>query len=319
MSGQVKRKWRPPLALVIGGTLAAILALPVLGIAWLRLAGNILGWLETAQLFAVMAVLATLVLAALLWRLVLRPVWALTAHARAVKAGRGDIEPPRRFGTAELGELGRSVIDMGDALQSRARSLSAYADHVTHELKSPLTSLRGAADLLNNPGLSPEDRASLLATIDTSAARMEQLLNELRAHAAARLESSGGATSLKDAVSIAHIPDGLSIRIDRDGNLPISTQDLGRVLTHLAQNAHEHGATTLICAADTDRLGVSDNGPGIADGDRGRVFDPFFTTKRDAGGTGMGLSIAQSLVEACGGRITLENKGPGAHFAINWS
>ena len=78
MSGGVRRKWRPPLALVIGGTLAAVLALPIIGLTCLRLAGNILGWLETAQLIGLISFVATLVLALLLWRLVLRPVWALT-------------------------------------------------------------------------------------------------------------------------------------------------------------------------------------------------------------------------------------------------
>lgn len=316
MSDRVRRKWRPPLALVIGGTLAGVLALPVLGIAWFRLAGNILGWLETAQLFAALGIIATLVLAGLLWRLVLRPVWALTAHARDMKAGRVDTTPPQRFGTAEFGELGRSVIEMGDVLHSRARSLSAYADHVTHELKSPLTSLRGAAEMLHDDTLAPEDRTKLLATIDTSAARMEQLLNDLRAHAAARLEAAPGACRLSKVAAPLSLP-GLTTHIAQDGDLPISAQDLGRVLTQLLGNAAAHGATQVTLTAQDDGLHIADNGPGIADGDRERIFDPFFTTRRASGGTGMGLSIARALVESAGGRITLE-AGQGAQFLIRF-
>lgn len=316
MQDRVARKWRPPLALVIGGTLAGVLAVPVLGVAWFRLAGNILGWLGTAQLFAGVAGVATLVLALLLWRLVLRPVWALTTYARAMKTGRTDTLPPERFGTAELSELGRSVIDMGDALHSRARGLSAYADHVTHELKSPLTALRGAAEMLHDPDLAPQDRARLLDTVDTAAVRMERLLNDLRAHTAARQAATAGQACLKDALATM-LPD-IEVIIEADAVVPMSAADLGRVLTHLAQNAAAHGASVVTLHAQSGRLDVRDNGPGVASGDAPRIFDPFFTTRRAFGGTGMGLSIVRTLVEAAGGRITLEKSANGAHFRLRF-
>lgn len=315
MSRGVKRKWRPPLALVIGGTLGAVLALPIIGLTWLRLAGNILGWLETAQLIGAISVVATLVLAVLLWRLVLRPVWALTRHARDMKAGRTDVAPPTRFGTHELGKLGQSVIEMGDALNARARSLSAYADHVTHELKSPLTSLQGAAEVLKDPTLPQEDRLELLNTIHISAARMEQLLNELRAHAAARLEAAPGETRVSDALPSI---DGLGVQLLQDGTLPMSGADLMRVLTQLLSNAAEHGATQVSLTAGDDGLTVTDDGTGVAAGDEARIFDPFFTSKRDSGGTGMGLSIARTLVEAAGGRLDLVASAQGATFRLQF-
>lgn len=317
MPERVTRKWRPPLALVIGGTLAGVLVLPVLGIAWFRLAGNILGWLETAQLFAAVALVATLVLAVLLWRLVLRPVWALTAHARAIKSGRTDIAPPDRFGTAELGELGRSVIDMGDALQSRARGLSAYADHVTHELKSPLTAVRGAAEMLETSGLEPEDHARLVETIKTASSRMDRLLNDLRAHTAARQSGAPGQTTVQAALEHVPSPD-VSVDVARDGVLPISADDLGRVLIHLASNAAAHGASQLTVEAQSGALWVQDDGTGVAPGDAPRIFDPFFTTRRESGGTGMGLSIVRTLIEASGGRVSLEKSANGALFVIRF-
>ncbi len=314
---QVRRKWRPPLALVIGGTLAVVLSLPILGVTWLRLAGNILGWAETGWLIGWIAVAATVVLAWLLWRLVLRPVWALTAHAQAM-ARSGTSDPPTRFGTAELGDLGASVIEMGESLHARARSLSAYADHVTHELKSPLTSLRGAADLLKDETLAAEDRMRLLSTIETSVSRAELLLNDLRAHAAARLDVAAGTTTARQALAAATVPEGLEVDVRADETLPISTQDLARVLTQLAGNAAAHGATTVWLSAGPQTLEIEDNGRGVRPGDRDRVFDPFFTTRRADGGTGMGLTIVRTLIEAAGGTIALRDTRDGAAFRVSF-
>ena len=112
MPERVRQKWRPPLALVLGGTLAAVLCLPLVGIAYFKLAGNILGWAETAWMIFWMAVVATCVLGFLVWRLVLRPVYALTEHAKAVKAGARDAPVPRHYGTPELSELGQAVIEL---------------------------------------------------------------------------------------------------------------------------------------------------------------------------------------------------------------
>ena len=303
---RIKAKWRPPLAFVIGGTLAAVLCLPLIGIVWFRLAGNILGWGETGWLLFWMAVVSTAVLAFLLWRLVLRPVARLTDYARAVREGRRDATPPEHFGTPEFGALGASVIAMGDTLQSRAASLRAYADHVTHELKSPLTSLRGAAELLQSD-LPARDQAQLIDTIEASAARMQALVTQLQRHAAASQSSGPGQTQLQALP--AKVGD-VQIIVEQDGTVPLSLSDLTVVIDQMAQNAAAHGATRLML----------DDGRGIGAGNAGRIFDPFFTTRRDAGGTGMGLTIVQTLLSAHGARITLDDQNAtgGAAFVISF-
>lgn len=331
---RIKAKWRPPLAFVIGGTLAAVLCLPLIGIVWFRLAGNILGWGETGWLIFWMAVVSTLVLAFLLWRLVLRPVARLTDYARAVREGSSDATPPEHFGTPEFGALAASVIAMGDTLQSRAASLRAYADHVTHELKSPLTSLRGAAELLQSD-LPAQDRAKLVETIEASAARMQTLLTQLQRHAAASQSSGRGQTQLSAlleaggaATDRATSGGKVQIVVDRDGIVPLSLADLTVVIDQLAQNAAAHGATRLALEwkGQGQTLHVADDGCGIGAGNAERIFDPFFTTRRDAGGTGMGLTIVQTLLSAHGARIALDDQGAtdgqgavsGAAFVISF-
>lgn len=313
MSG-VRRKWRPPLALVIGGTLAAVLCMPLIAIGYFRVAGNILGWAETAWLFGFLALTATTILGFLLWRLVLRPVYALTAHARAVRAGRSGVAPPDHFGTPEFSELGRSVIDMGETLQNRANSLRAYADHVTHELKSPLTAITGAAELLEDD-MPAEDRAALARTIRAAAARMEQLLTDLRRHAEASQSRSPGESDIAAIAARVTVP-GLEIDAGKGGKVPLSPDDLEVVLAQMAQNAGAHGAGRLSLNWTAPVLKVEDDGAGVAEGNRDRLFDPFFTTRRNSGGTGMGLSIVHTLLASRGARIAHIPTPTGARFDI---
>ncbi|AXI40994.1 HAMP domain-containing sensor histidine kinase [Sulfitobacter sp. SK011] len=314
MPQRVRRKWRPPLALVVGGTLAAVLGVPLIGIGYFRVAGNVLGWAETAWLIAWMAILSTTILGFLLWRLVLRPVYALTAHARAMKAGRVDAPLPVHFGTPEFSELGQSVIDMGDTLHNRASGLRAYANHVTHELKSPLTAISGAAELLQGD-VNKQDRIVLAATIEEAATRMEHLLSDMRAHAAAGLERAGGQADLAE---VAATLTGINTNVMQGGTLPISADDLRAVLTQLAQNAAGHGASSLDLSWADGVLRVTDDGQGVAPGNQSRLFDPFFTTTRTEGGTGMGLPIAQALLGAHGGKIVFVPSEQGARFDISF-
>ncbi len=314
MPGRIRQKWRPPLALVIGGTLAAVLCLPLLGVGYFRVAGNILGWGETAWMIGWMAVAATAVLGFLLWRLVLRPVWALTDHAHAVKDGRGDAPLPSHFGTPEFSALGQAVDEMASTLQDREAGLRAYTDHVTHELRSPLTSLLGAAELLDDPALPEPDRQVLLGTVKDAAERMDGLLTALRRLSAARDPVGRGPADLHRAAQ------GLALPADVHGAVPVplDATALRAVLEQLAQNAARHGATRLTIICDGKAMRITDNGPGIPPGDRARIFDPFFTTARAKGGSGMGLAITRTMLRAGGADITLDDSDTGAAFTIRF-
>ena len=221
MPGDIRQKWRPPLALVIGGTLAAVLVLPLLGIGYFRVAGNILGWGETSWLIGWMAVVSTAILGFLLWRLVLRPVYALTAHAKAVKEGRTDIPLPPHFGTPEFSALGEAVHDMATTLQNREAGIRAYSNHVTHEMKSPLTSISAAAELLA-AAPDDDDRTALIETIRTSSARMETLLDALRRLAAARTPLGRGPAGLRIAAAALAARSPLNIVVAQDGQVPLA-------------------------------------------------------------------------------------------------
>jgi len=314
MQQRLRQKWRPPLAFIVCGAMVGIVAVPVLALTYFRVAGNVLGWAETAWLILWLALISASILGFLLWRLVLRPVTALTAHAQAMKSGRADVAPPEHFGTPEFRALGQSVIDMGETLNNRATGLRAYADHVTHELKSPLTAIKGASELLQGD-VDATDRAALAATVQQAAGRMEMLLADLRRHAQAGQRPDRGQADLAEAA--AQITN-LHVQIQNAGTVPMPLEDLQATLVQLAQNATAHGATKLSISWAAPVLRIQDNGAGVASGNRARIFDPFFTTTRAEGGTGMGLSIVQALVGAHGGRITLVETPEGACFEITF-
>jgi signal transduction histidine kinase len=195
---------------------------------------------------------------------------------------------------------------------------------VTHELKTPIAAIRGAAEMLEEAeGLGEQDRR-LVATVVASAQRMDRLLTDLRRIAVLREADFRGVTWLAEEAEALR-PDlgGLSLEVEGDAvPLPLSREGLRIVLSQLVGNAAGVGATRVRLRARACDPGavllVEDDGPGIAPGDRARIFDPFFTTRREAGGTGMGLHIVRTLLDAHGASIELDDRGEGTAFRLTF-
>ncbi len=323
MPGRISRKWRPPLLLVLGGAVGLVLMLPPAGLLAVRWLSPAMGFRASALMVSALVLLSALALALLLWRLLLRPIRALASRAEALRLDRGQglDRPLDHYGTAELRDLGQAMLDMAGTLQNREATIRAFTDHVSHEFKTPLTAIRGAAELLGDAPPHDPESARLIAAISTSAARLDQLLTALREIAAAREPRYQGRCRVNDLLpALKAAADTLDIQADDDGvALPIAAGGLAIVLGHLVQNAAAAGATRVrITSRAGQSLTFADDGPGISPGNRADIFQPFFTTRRDAGGTGMGLAITRSLTEAHGGRISLLPADKGCAFELTW-
>ena len=319
------RKWRPALWMVLGGALLATLALSFAGLIALRYLGPNLGFRNAAAVLGALILCATLGLGLILVRLLLRPVNALSGQAHMLRSNPQHMRLPtlQHFGTRELCDLAHSITAMAQSLQDREVQIRSFTDHVTHALKTPVTAIRAAAELLADGDLCAVDR-DLVTQILGANAQMQTQLEALRRVTAARQPGHYGETRL-EALLPRMMADHPTLRLRATGAsaLPLAASGLQIVLTHLLDNAAQHGATEVTLHADQSlghpTLTVSDNGLGISPGNRTQVFTPFFTTRPDQGGTGMGLTIVANLMQAHGGRVTLVASDTGACFILSFA
>lgn len=277
----------------------------------------------------------TLIIGLVFHRAITRPVHELIARTAAIGEGdRTAIRPLRHHGTSEFAQLSQSFLDMAAALNRRSDFIATFAAQVSHELKSPLTSIKGAAELLRDdiairppaagdePPMNDADRARFLDNIVADAGRLTLITERLRDLARAENALPIGATALSSVLADFSYP-GLTVHVDGDlgGRVRMFADDLRIVLSHLADNAVHHGATTLGIHVIRQRghveLVVRDDGTGISPNNRARIFDSFFTTRRESGGTGMGLAIVRAMLQAHGGGIELVEADRGAAFCIS--
>jgi len=313
-------KWRPALWMVLGGALLGTLALSFAGLIALRYLGPEIGFRRAATALALLILCATLGLGLLLARLLLRPVVALNDQAAMLRSNpQHELPALQHFGTRELGALAHSITAMAQMLQQREAQVRSFTDHVTHELKTPVTVVRAAAELLSDGPLGPADQA-LVAQILGATRQMQTQLETLRRVTAARQPGHHGQTTLAallPQLRQSH-PDLTLIAQGTDLPIPLGEAGLRIVLDHLLGNAAQHTARTVTLAATQARLTVTDDGTGISNGNRARIFDAFFTTRRDQGGTGMGLTIVANLLQAHGATIALTPTETGASFTITF-
>lgn len=303
----------------------------VAGVVYLsRTPNNIVKHLYGERGKVVLAAIAilggTLLIALVFLRTVSRPIYALMERTKRIAAGdREAIRPLDHHGTSEMAALSAAFLDMAEKLHARSDSIQTFATHVSHELKSPLTAIQGAAELLRDSGsaMDEAERRRFSNNIVTDAVRLNLLVRRLLDLARAEnLAPSGESTSLGGALALLPAEDRLAVRIEAGGyiGLRISAENAAIVLANLIDNSARHGATLVsITAASVDgkaTILVSDDGAGISPSNRARIFEPFFTTRRDSGGTGMGLGIVLALLKAHDGTIRLVDSERGTRFEI---
>ena len=283
------------------------------------------------RLFALAALAggAAIALSLLVSLWVRQQVGRLTRYANDVREGRR--VPFPKLARTELLEMGLAFENMRSALAGQAY-VEQYVRTLTHEIKSPISAIRGAAEILETPELPPAQRERFLRNLRNETERIQALvdrmleLSELESRRALPELNALPLDALLQQVLDAHssqlahkalrcelsLPDaGLEVRGD--------AMLLHLALSNLLQNAIEfspEGAALGVRCERTEgtlQIRIEDEGPGIPEFARERVFERFYSlTRPDTGkkSTGLGLNLVREIALLHGGAITLHNRTP---------
>lgn len=290
------------------------------------------------------ALAVSLLLAGLIAYSIARPLDRIARAAEGIAAGNYDQQLDITV-PSEVGRLAGSFNTMARRVKAALESQRDLVANVSHELKTPLTSIQGfSLALLDGTAADDAARERAAAIIHEDAGRMRRLVDELLD--LARLES-GEVALIHRSLDVGQLLDdvrdrfamqserwGVVLEVEALPGLPPVQGDadrLSQVFGNLVDNALKHtrdtpaGRVTLVAESQDGRvvLSVMDNGPGIPVQDLPRIFERFYQVDksrvrvRKEGGAGLGLAIAREIVQAHGGRIWVESvEGLGTRFNV---
>jgi len=274
----------------------------------------------------------------ILSRRILSPIKALTEAAK--RLGQGDFSPRLELkDKGEVGELARAFNSMAGDLERAEQLRRNMVADVAHELRTPLSNIRGYLEAVNDGVMKPD--AAAIKSLNEEAGRLAHLVDELQELS---LAESGELKLACQAEDISRLIDqamlatqaqvtakGISLSADFREELPpvnIDSQRIAQVLHNLLDNAIAHtdrGGSVTISAVRQGtgiEVAVTDTGEGIPAEDLPNIFERFYrvdkSRARATGGSGLGLTITKRLVEAHGGIITVQSQpGKGSRFAFS--
>jgi len=271
--------------------------------------------------------------------LILRPIDNITAMADRISATSLSERIPERKTRDELGRLIGTMNNMISRLEASFNEMKQFSMNVAHELKTPLTILKGESELALTKQMSPDDLQGLITTYLEETVRMSRTVDDLLTLAKA---DAGQLTIRHEPVDLRHLIDELyedalllashkrlDIRLEKTQPATVSGDEIRLrqlfriLLTNAIQYTNAGGTIALACAAHdgTVTVTIKDTGIGIPAENLGRIFDRFFRDERAraraSGGSGLGLSIARWIVESHHGEILVESHaGRGSTFSV---
>jgi two-component system, OmpR family, sensor kinase len=263
-----------------------------------------------------------------------RDISRLQEAARKVADGNFETSIPISS-VGQLGQLARTFNEMQRRLAELDSARKQFIANASHELRTPIFSLGGFVELLEEEDPSPEDRDEFVRTMRQQIARLTKLTTDLLDLSQLDAGAVAMETRRVDLSSLAReVARELGPRADSHGSrLELRTPDqpvlasadpdrVRQVIRILLDNALAHtpeGTNVTVTAYSIDQraeLTVSDDGPGIPQRIQGRVFERFYTAD-SAGGSGLGLAIARELAQRMQGRVTIASSKRFTAFTLD--
>lgn len=291
---------------------------------------------EAARLMLLVGSGTSLLIAAAAWLVagrILRPLRDVAATARTITGTDLSRRVPQRRAepTDEIAELARTLNAMLDRVQSGVLAQRRFVDDAGHELRTPITIVRGHLGVLDPH--DPDDVRDAVELVDDELERMNRLVSDMLSLTRAEQVTLLRPETVDVAVLTRELFDKLTALADRDWRLEsvahtrtrMDRQRITQAVVALADNATRFTAPADRIALGSElvdgdlRIWLADSGPGVEPAERRRVFRRFARGERGprSEGAGLGLSIVEAIATTHGGRVLLESTpGHGATFTL---
>jgi len=273
------------------------------------------------------ALVAAAVAAVLVTRTIMGPLGSIQAASRRVANGdyTQSVPTPR---DEELAAVAHDINALSQRLAETEARRTRLIDEVAHEMRTPLTTIKGSMEALLDEVVEPGPE--VYARVADEASRLQRLAEDLSTLSRAEEHTLSMELSPIDAADVAsEVCERMRPQFEHDGvallvegsSAPVEgdAHRLAQVVINLVGNAlgHTHAGDTVTVTSGSDAatswVSVTDTGQGIAPDELGRIFERFYRVPDASapGGRGIGLTIARSLAEAHGGALTVESEGLG--------
>tara|TARA_B100002003_G_scaffold146162_1_gene135323 strand:+ start:1634 stop:3157 length:1524 start_codon:yes stop_codon:yes gene_type:complete len=271
---------------------------------------------------AIMAVLLVVIVIFMVRRAT-RPVAKLADSAE--RFGRGEeVGLLPEMGPEDIRQATRAFNQMQERLTRFVKDRTRMLAAITHDLRTPITSLRIRAEMIEDE----EAREKILETLAEMQSLTEAALDFARQEASDEPTRSIDLVALVDSLcaDLADVGQAVEFKNNMPERLPYACHPLAlkRALRNVIENAVRYGEQAEVDISFTDQevcINVSDKGPGIPEDEREQIFEPFFrleeSRSRETGGIGLGLAIARTIIRSHGGDITISDGDQGgARFSL---
>ncbi len=316
--------------IIVNGEIAGVLTIA-------KPTTNINNFLDKAkpQILKVSAVsiFVAMVLSLLTTLWIIRPINRLRLYAEDIRQGKRTTLP--KLDNTEIGEMGFAFEKMKEALEGK-RYIEQYIQTLTHEIKSPVSAIRGAAELLEED-MPEERRERFLANIRNESNRIQNIIDRMLE--LAELENRKKLSNVQsinlNSLIKTVVESKRPILLKKNVRIISSTPDelfvegdnflLNQAISNLVQNAIDfspEGSEIKVSTVNKDEMSlieIIDHGPGIPDYALQKIFNKFFSLNRpdtDKKSTGLGLNFVREVAELHDGRISIENVPEGGAKAV---